>query len=373
VNKKLLGGLVAVMLAVALPFAFAQVDPITSLYGAFVSNPGPSSSIAFLTDMNKLSAAGQADSHYIQQIGRSYDTAVHQADWRRFVDVTSNAGLSSWVLQSRIDAAAFTARLTVTDAGNVTVPGTLTVDGAQTLTGATTFTAAATFNGAVTLGDAAADNITVTGSFASNLIFAEDTARTIRPANQATAATAGDALTVQGGLGNTTGVGGALNLIGGAGGATDAVGGNVVITGGAAGVTNANGGDVAVDGGLKQGSGANGNVLLAGTRAAVKLGATSPMTITNIRIYTLTNVDLDTSDNSIAAHVCEDQSVAVTGLLATDNVICTMSTTDLAVTFNVMCHTPASNAITFRTCNNSASGADPGAVADFRIVAISGS
>ena len=110
------------------------------------------------------------------------------------------------------------------------------------------------------------------------------------------------------------------------------------------------------------------------TSAGVRIGATSAMNITNIRIYTLTNVDLDTTDNSIAAAVCEDQlNVAVAGLLASDNVIVTMTTADLSVTFNVMAHTPSANAIHFRTCNNSAGAVDPGAVADFRIVAISGS
>lgn len=83
---------------------------------------------------------------------------------------------------------------------------------------------------------------------------------------------------------------------------------------------------------------------------------------------TLTNVDLDTTDNSIAAHVCEDQSVTATGLTATDNIAWIMTTSDLAVTFNVQLHTPGTDTIVARVCNNSAAGADPGAVADFRIM-----
>src|SRR3990172_6370242 len=83
---------------------------------------------------------------------------------------------------------------------------------------------------------------------------------------------------------------------------------------------------------------------------------------------TLANVDLDTTDNSIAAHVCEDLVLTATGLTATDNIAWIMTTSDLAATFNVQLHTPATDAITARTCNNSAAGADPGAVADFRIV-----
>ena len=87
-------------------------------------------------------------------------------------------------------------------------------------------------------------------------------------------------------------------------------------------------------------------------------------------VVTLTNVDLDTSDNSIAANVCEDIVLTATGIAATDNIAYVMSTSDLSVTFNVQLHTPATNAITARTCNNSAGAVDPGAVADFRIVRI---
>jgi len=85
-------------------------------------------------------------------------------------------------------------------------------------------------------------------------------------------------------------------------------------------------------------------------------------------VVTLTNVDLDTADNSIAANVCEDLVLTATGIAATDNIAWVMSTSDLAVTFDVLLHTPGTNAITARTCNNSGSAADPGAVADFRIV-----
>lgn len=87
-------------------------------------------------------------------------------------------------------------------------------------------------------------------------------------------------------------------------------------------------------------------------------------------VITLTNVDLDTTDNSIAAHVCEDQSVTAAGVAATDNLIVTMTTTDLSVVFSIGAVVPGTGAVTFRTCNNSAAGADPGAVADFRIIRI---
>ena len=335
--------------------ALAQVDPIGALYGGYVANPGPTSSPAFKLEMHKLAAAGQNDSHSIEWTGRSYDTAVHQSDWRCFVDVTSNAGASTLDCQSRIDAAAFTSRFAVTDGGNATIAGTLTNTGAVSL------------NGAVTLGDAAADSITVTGSLASDVIFAEDTARTIRPANQATAATVGDALSVKGGAGNTTGAGGALNLVGGAGGATDATGGAVNLDGGVDGGTGI-GGDVTLDGGVGD---TNGNVAIAGTTGGLKVGASTPMTITNIRIYTLTNADLH--DNSVAANSCEDQAVTVTGIAATDTIIVTMTTADLTDDLTVEFITPATNTLTARVCNPTAGALTQDAVADFRIIAISGS
>lgn len=83
---------------------------------------------------------------------------------------------------------------------------------------------------------------------------------------------------------------------------------------------------------------------------------------------TLTNVDLDTTDNSVAANVCERQAnVTATGVVATDNLLWTMTSTDLAVTFDVGPIIPGAGVVTIQVCNNSAGAADPGAVADFRI------
>src|SRR6185369_7342267 len=59
--------------------------------------------------------------HFVQIRGTSYDTAGHNADWKHFVDVTSNAGASTWTLQSRIDAASFATRFSVTDGGAISV------------------------------------------------------------------------------------------------------------------------------------------------------------------------------------------------------------------------------------------------------------
>lgn len=129
--------------------ALAQVDPIGQLYGGYVANPGPTSSPAYKLEMNKLTAAGQNDSHSVEWTGRSYDTAVHQSDWRAFVDVTSNAGASTYEVQSRIDGNAFTSRFSVTDGGNVTVPGTLAVTGQ--ITGPRTVTVVSAASGTTAL------------------------------------------------------------------------------------------------------------------------------------------------------------------------------------------------------------------------------
>ena len=84
---------------------------------------------------------------------------------------------------------------------------------------------------------------------------------------------------------------------------------------------------------------------------------------------TLTNVDLDSTDNSIAAHVCEDQAVTATGIATTDKIVWTMTSTDLAVTFGIGAIVPSgANQVTVRACNNSVAAADPGAVADFALI-----
>lgn len=76
---------------------------------------------AIVIDQIDRVGAGQDDSGKIVLTGVSHDGAPHDADWQQFVDVTSNAGASTWRLQTRIDAAGFVDKLTVTDAGALTV------------------------------------------------------------------------------------------------------------------------------------------------------------------------------------------------------------------------------------------------------------
>lgn len=90
------------------------------------------------------------------------------------------------------------------------------------------------------------------------------TASIIETPAQATAATAGAALTVKTGTGNTTGAGGALTLSAGAGGSSSGNGGAVAITAGGGTTTNGNGGAIQLTCGAGQGTGGGGSITLSG-------------------------------------------------------------------------------------------------------------
>jgi hypothetical protein len=102
----------------------------------------------------------------------------------------------------------------------------------------------------------------------------------------------------------------------------------------------------------------------AGCDNALKLGGS---VVADGSEIVLTNVDLDTTDNSVGAGLCENQSVTATGVVATDNLVVTMTSTDLNVAFAIGRAVPGTDAVTLGVCNNSAGALDPGAVADFRI------
>ena len=89
--------------------------------GVININPGTTPANALLVDIAQPGVAGTRDSHDFRIRGTSFDTAGHNADWLAFVDVTSNAGASTYTLQSRIDAAAFATRLSITDGGVLNV------------------------------------------------------------------------------------------------------------------------------------------------------------------------------------------------------------------------------------------------------------
>lgn len=83
-------------------------------------NIGTTPGNAILLDIAAIGSAGTRDSHDIIWRGRSDDGSAHQAEWKAFNDVTGNNGASTWTLQSRIDAASFASRFSVSDAGTVT-------------------------------------------------------------------------------------------------------------------------------------------------------------------------------------------------------------------------------------------------------------
>lgn len=76
---------------------------------------------AFILDSPDLIGVGTIDSHAVLWTGQGFDSGQHDADWKAFVDVTSNAAASTWTLQSRIDAVGFANRLQIDDQGNTTL------------------------------------------------------------------------------------------------------------------------------------------------------------------------------------------------------------------------------------------------------------
>lgn len=101
-------------------------------------NPAPGKNINWLSDTVPIDAIildgadrttpGQTDSHSLLWTGRSFDASAHDADWKQFVDVTSDAGASTFRLQTRIDAAAFDNKLTISDLGEFRIKGVTSVD-----------------------------------------------------------------------------------------------------------------------------------------------------------------------------------------------------------------------------------------------------
>lgn len=87
--------------------------------GLHVFNPGTTPTTAALIDINSLGTAGTRDSNWLVMRGRSNDGSARLTEWKQFVDVNTNAGGSLWSLESRIDAASFATRFTVSDAGAV--------------------------------------------------------------------------------------------------------------------------------------------------------------------------------------------------------------------------------------------------------------
>lgn len=116
-------------------------------------NSGTTAGNLILLDMAQPGSAGTRDSHWLQLRGTSFDTGGHNADWRFFVDVTSNAAASTWRLQTRIDAASFADAFTVTDGGAGVFAGSISASNLSgTNTGDQTITLSGDVSGIGTAG-----------------------------------------------------------------------------------------------------------------------------------------------------------------------------------------------------------------------------
>lgn len=87
--------------------------------GLHTYNPGTTPSDVLLFDIAAIGSAGTRDSHNFVMRGRSDNGSAHTVEWKQFIDVTSNAGASQWVLQSNLDGGSFSNWLTVKDDGEV--------------------------------------------------------------------------------------------------------------------------------------------------------------------------------------------------------------------------------------------------------------
>lgn len=165
--------------------AVASLTSSGALSGTVATlNPGTTPGDAVVLDIAALAVAGTRDSHNLRWAGHAFDTVTHQADWRGYVNVTSNAGASTWRLQSRVDAGAFADRLSLSDAGVLSVAGSYQIGGTSVLTATTlgagvvnsslanTSAASFSFNGgagAVAMGALTATTVTTGGG--PNAIF----------------------------------------------------------------------------------------------------------------------------------------------------------------------------------------------------------
>lgn len=247
---------------------------------------------------NQPASAGTADSNYLVQRGTAFDTVGHNADWRWRVNPTSNAGVSKYILESRIDAASYASRLSITDAGALTVTSCTGCGGGVssvfTRTGAVvaaandyTLDQIGTPVGNASFTFPSGNAFSVIGTAPGSSSGAGTAATSVyvftQPAGGATTGSAttggaGASTTVTGGGAGGSGAGG-TNAIGGAGGSYTLNAG----AGGASSGTaiNSNGGNI----NLNPGAAGTGGSGTAGTPGAVVVGAlTNSVTdITGVR------------------------------------------------------------------------------------------
>lgn len=85
-----------------------------------IGGAGTTQKNILVLEQGALGAPGTLDSNTIMVGGKSNDGSDHAVRWRQWVDVTSNAGASTYVWQNQIDGAGWTTRLSITDAGALT-------------------------------------------------------------------------------------------------------------------------------------------------------------------------------------------------------------------------------------------------------------
>lgn len=84
-------------------------------------NPGTTPADGLLFEIGTLGGTGQRDSHNLVFRGRSNNGSGHLAEWKQFVDITSNAGASQLIIGSSLDGGSFTNWLTIADSGDVSL------------------------------------------------------------------------------------------------------------------------------------------------------------------------------------------------------------------------------------------------------------
>jgi len=107
---------------------FVSYEPMRLMAGTDIGNVGfgvgattPREVIQLHVD--NIGSAGTRDSHAILFRGKANDGSEYAVDWKQFIDVTANTGASTFLLQNRIDSAAYATRFSVTDAGIVAASG----------------------------------------------------------------------------------------------------------------------------------------------------------------------------------------------------------------------------------------------------------
>jgi hypothetical protein len=121
-------------------------------------------------DVAQPTTAGQKDSFQILWRGTAFDTVGHNADWRCWVDVTSNSGASRFVCDNRIDAAAYQVRWSVTDDGLVSADRFDAATGFQVAGAALNFSHLAGTVATAQIADAAVTNTKLRNSAATSVI-----------------------------------------------------------------------------------------------------------------------------------------------------------------------------------------------------------